>query len=83
MEFEHLLHVLCIYHKILVFVILGHCERTKDVYLRAINGSKECSNNDVALILRLTEEVIQYVWGDRGVDQAVKRLYRQAEVQVR
>ena len=51
-----------------------------DVNLCSIYGSKEDSNNDISLILRLSEVMVKDVGCDSGMDEAVERLHCESEV---
>lgn len=60
MEFQHLLHILGVDDQVMCLLIevLWHCERTVDVDLLAVYCAEECPNHNVALVLRLAQEVV-------------------------
>lgn len=74
-KLEHFLHVLGVDDQILriLVVVLRHGERRVDVYLRAVDRAQKGPHDDVALVLRLPQVVVEDVRGDRRMDQTVQR----------
>ena len=68
-------------HASIIFLVKRNTKASLDVYVLAIKGAKH-GPYDGLLVCGSSQEVVEDVWHDDGLNQALQLLHLEAEVEV-